>query len=153
MTSHVDPPISELYAMAVEMADRVSARRGQANQFYLTLQTLLLGVPALFGAVGGDGAADPVRSFLLAFVGAIVSVTWWLQLRSYRDLNKAKFDVINKIEADHFVVQPFSEEWKALNNDPVPFWKGRYSELGTVERFVPVIFFVVNVALAVMVWM
>ena len=37
----------ELYKLAVEMADRVSARRGHANQFYLTLQSVLLGAPAL----------------------------------------------------------------------------------------------------------
>jgi len=152
MTTREEPAVGELYAMAVEMADRVSARRGQANQFYLTLQTLLLGVPALFGAVSDGGAIDPLRGCLLAVVGAIVSITWWLQLRSYRDLNKAKFVVINKIEEDHFTVRPFSAEWEALKTDNVPFWKGRYAELGAVERIVPWIFLVVNVLLAIMVW-
>jgi len=148
-----DPEVVDLYRIAVEMADRVSSRRGQSNQFYLTLQTLLLGAPALFEVVGHGGAVDPLRGFLLALVGAIVSATWWLQLRSYRELNKAKFDVINAIEANHFAVKPFSDEWASLKKDPVRGWRGRYAELGTVERVVPIIFLVVNLVLAVVVWL
>jgi hypothetical protein len=145
--------VRELYKTAVEMADRVSARRGQANQFYLTLQTLILGVPALFESVGDGSQVDPLRNFLLAVVGGIVSITWWLQLRSYRDLNRAKFQVINDIEAVHFSVKPFTHEWDSLKGDRVQSWRERYAELGTVERFVPVLFFLLNAVLAVMVWL
>lgn len=145
--------VAALYGIAVEMADRVSARRGQANQFYLTLQTLLLGAPALVQALGKGDLVDPLRSFLLALVGAIVSVTWWLQLRSYRDLNRAKFEVINRLETDHLAVHPFSDEWESLKKDPVKGLRGRYAELGAVERFVPIVFFILNAALATMVWL
>jgi hypothetical protein len=153
VTPPAEPEVRELYAMAVEMADRVSARRGHANQFYLTLQTLLLGGPALFGALGDDNEIDPLRGFLLAIVGVIVSITWSLQLRSYRDLNRAKFHVINNIEATHLMIKPFTDEWASLKKDPVPFWNGRYAELGAVERVVPAIFLIVNVGLAVIVWL
>lgn len=34
--------VLEQYKLAVEMADRVSARRGNANLFYLSVQTTLL---------------------------------------------------------------------------------------------------------------
>lgn len=142
----------DLYKMAVEMADRVSARRGQANQFYVALQTALLGVPAAFAVVGHGSEIDPLRSFLLSLVGAMVSVVWWFQLRSYRDLNTAKFRVINQIEADNLPIRPFSDEWKDLKKDPVPGFRGRYAELGFVERFVPIVFFAINTVLAVIVW-
>lgn len=147
----VPPDVLELYKLSVEMADRVSARRGQANQFYLTLQSALLGVPAIltFGGV----EFGPLRAMLLALVGAITSVTWWLQLRSYRDLNRAKFDVINRIERDHLPLQPFNDEWASLKQDPLMTWRDRYAELGTVERFVPVAFFVLEGVVAVTVWL
>lgn len=145
--------VRELYKTAVEMADRVSARRGQANQFYLTLQTLILGVPALFERVGDGSQVDPLRNFLLAVVGVIVSATWWLQLRSYRDLNRAKFKVINDIEVSHFSVRPFSDEWDSLKGDKVQGWRERYAELGAVERFVPLLFLLLNAVIAVMVWL
>lgn len=146
------PEMVDLYKLAVEMADRVSARRGQANQFYLTLQSALLGVPAIFGSFG-DEEFDPLRAMLLAIIGAITSITWWLQLRSYRDLNRAKFDVINRIEQDHLPLQPFNDEWMSLKKDPLPKWRGRYAELGTVERVVPVAFFLLEVFVAITVWL
>ncbi len=36
--------VLDLYKMAVEMADRVSARRAGANSFFLTLNTVLAAV-------------------------------------------------------------------------------------------------------------
>lgn len=146
------PDVLELYKVTVEMADRVSARRGAANQFYLTLQSTLLGVPAIFSAFGRD-EFDPLRATVLAAIGAITSVTWWLQLRSYRDLNAAKFNVINRIERDYLPVQPFSDEWASLKQDPLPKWRPRYAELGFVERFVPVAFLALEVLIGVTVWL
>lgn len=142
----------DLYKLSVEMADRVSARRGHANQFYLTLQSTLLGVPAIFGLLA-DATLEPIRGTLLGVVGALTSVTWWLQLRSYRDLNNAKFTVINQIEAANFSVHPFSDEWKSLKEDRLTSWRDRYAELGTVERVVPIVFLAVNITLIVAVWL
>ena len=34
----------------------------------------------------------------------------------------------------------FTREWETLKNRPAPRWHQRYSELGTVERLVPVVF-------------
>lgn len=150
-TGSAPPEVLDLYKMSVEMADRISARRGQANQFYLTLQSTLLGVPALVGVVGGEDL-DPLRATLLALVGGLTSVTWWLQLRSYRDLNRAKFEVINTIEQEHFTVTPFTDEWNSLKKDPVPKLRGRYAELGAVERVVPIVFLGINAVISVTVW-
>lgn len=141
---------ARLYAVSVEMADRVSARRGLANQFYLSIETLLLGVPAFFGlSTPTDDHFDPRSAMLLAAIGVVVSAAWWLQLRSYRQLNAAKFEVILKIEADHFAIHPFSDEWDSLKKDRVEGWRGRYAELGTVERLVPIVFLIVNVVVGV----
>lgn len=148
------PPaeVLDLYKLSVEMADRISGRRGQANQFHLTLQSSLLGVPAVFGLIGGDDLEPPMAT-LLAVIGALTSITWWLQLRSYRDLNRAKFEVINKIEENYLTVKPFSDEWASLKKDPVPTWRTRYAELGTVERIIPIVFLCVNAIVAIMVWL
>ncbi len=138
--------VLDLYKMAIEMADRVSARRGQANQFYVSLETLIVGVPALLqvsdqGQVLGEG-----RGNILSLLGIIVAAVWWLQLRSYRDLNKAKFEVITEIEQNHLPIQIFKSEWDKLSSDLVPSWRSRYAELGTVERLVPVVFILINFA-------
>jgi hypothetical protein len=146
MTEDADPAILQLYLNAVEMADRVSARRGSANSFFLSLQAGLATV-VTFSTSGTTKVLDDQWSAaLLALVGLVISATWWMVLRTYRDLNRAKFQVINDIEASHLPVQPFTDEWQVLKNDPVRGWRGRYAEFGTVERVVPCAFAVVYVA-------
>jgi len=45
-------------------------------------------------------------------------------------------------------VKIFSDEWKYLKMDPIPGWRGRYAELGTVERIVPWVFATLYLLLA-----
>lgn len=135
--------------LAVEMADRVSARRGAANQFYLSLETLILGTPLVAQYLGNSDSAHPERLTALGAAGILVAIVWWLQLRSYRDLNSAKFKVINEMESRHFEDKIFLLEWQELKKDPVTKWRKRYAELGTVERFVPWLF---AAAQALIIW-
>jgi hypothetical protein len=132
-----DPQLLDLYKLAVEMADRVSGRRATANAFFLTVQTAFV---AVLGVAAPDLASGPWwASLAVALAGLVLSACWWLQLRSYRHLNRAKFSVINGIE-ERLPVKIFTEEWAVLGRDPVAGWRGRYAELGTVERIVPFVF-------------
>lgn len=133
----------ELYKLAVEMADRISARRGVANSFFLTANT---GIVALL-------ASQHVRWYLPA-AGIVFSTTWWALLKSYRDLNSAKFQVILAME-EQLPVRVYGDEWDRLRKDPVRFglrraalqsWFAQYRELGRVERIVPWIFVLVYLA-------
>ena len=129
--------VLELYKLAVEMADRISARRGTANAFFLSVQTTFIALVSWgFPRFSGSPWWVSVAVFL---AGATLSATWWMQLRSYRDLNTAKFKVINKLE-ETLPVQVFADEWRELKRDPIPAWRKRYAELGTSERTVPAVF-------------
>ena len=130
----------DLYKLAVEMADRVSARRATANAFFLTVNTALL-------AFVSSGS---LKAFwLVALAGIALSGTWWILLKSYRDLNRAKFGVILQMEKN-LEAMVYGDEWKLLKEDrpkqenpqekrPKRWWEA-YAELGTVERVVPLIF-------------
>lgn len=132
-----DPRVVELYKTAVEMADRVSARRSTANAFFLTAQTALVTV---IGATTPSLLRAPWWTALaVAIAGVVLSASWWLQLRSYRDLNRAKFEVINTMERQ-LPVRIFSDEWDILKRDSAKSWRTRYAELGTVERVIPGVF-------------
>jgi hypothetical protein len=147
--------VFQIYALAVEMADRVSARRASANSFFLALQTGLAAALGLFAvranAHGREVEPDKVVLILAAVAGVILAVAWWLLLRSYRKLNRAKFAVINRIEEAYFEVQPFLEEWVLLKQeDPVKRkWRDRYTELGFIEQAVPIAFVGLYVVLAI----
>lgn len=139
-----DAQLMDLYKLAVEMADRVSARRGVANSFFVALQS------AILSSLGFLSGRDADRWVLVAVCvsGAVTSATWFVLLRSYRTLNRAKFTVITHLE-QRLAYQVFADEWVALQNDPIKRWRPRYAELGTVERVVPAVFLLVNGVLAV----
>jgi hypothetical protein len=130
--------------MAVEMSDRVSARRGTANAFFLTVQTAMLGVIGI--AATGGRQVPWWAALILALTGISISGTWWLQLRSYRTLNMAKFEIINSVEP-RLPIQVFSTEWDILTGTPSGRWWNRYTELGETERRVPWIFAALHAAL------
>ena len=151
------PYYIELYKTAVEMADRVSAKRATANTFFLTLNTSLAAILSFLHPImtSNNKIAHWVNSLGVTFaaaVGLVLAIAWFILLRSYRDLNKAKYKVINKME-ERLEVKPFSDEWEYLKKDPVKRWRGRYAEFGTVERVVPVVFAIIYIALAVTAWM
>jgi len=124
----------ELYKLAVEMADRVSARRAIANSFFLTVNTALLA----FISIGRESL------WLVALGGIALSGTWWALIKSYRDLNEAKFDVITRMEAN-LEVSVFGDEWRKLKEDRPKGWRGQYAEFNVIERCIPIIFSVLYV--------
>lgn len=130
----------ELYRLAVEMADRISARRLVANSFFASINT---GLIALLGTNDFP--------WYVAAAGIVLSLVWWALLKSYRDLNSAKFKVINPME-ELLAAKIFSDEWEFLKKDPVRFslkpremrgWFAQYRELGAVERIVPWLFAII----------
>jgi hypothetical protein len=130
----------EQYKLAAEMADRISSRRGSANAFYFTVSSAVLGVSESFSLA------------ITSVAGLALAVAWWLQLRSYRILNAAKWAVINDMEAS-LPAQPFTDEWTRLKMEPVekaaakaPRLRSalrpmaRYAELSVVEQLVPAVY-------------
>ena len=128
----------ELYKLAVEMADRVSARRGTANTFFVTVNTALLAFL---------GLAELRVAWPVAVGGVVISLTWALLIKSYRDLNAAKYTVINKAE-ERLPLRVFYDEWQIVKKDPPESWfprdwlarLTRYVEFTIVEMIVPLVF-------------
>lgn len=102
----------EIYKLLVEMADRVSQRRQAANNFYLSVNTLLVGGSAYLKTL------DPslVTVLIITIAGLAICALWFQNIQSYKTLNGAKFDVITALEK-HLVEQPFADEWDKLDPD------------------------------------
>jgi hypothetical protein len=130
----------EIYKLAVEMADRASARRASLITFPFTANTALFAVVLSRDFVAGV--------WIVAVVGLIISASWWALLKSYRDLNAAKFSVIVQMEKN-LDAQIFDHEWKVLRGWHERRALDRYSQLGTVERWVPPIFAALYIAVLV----
>ena len=133
----------EIYRLHADLADRVSQRREGANRLYVSL---LLGLVALLAALLRFGAGDlSPRIVLLAagIVGALLSASWYVVIRSYRQLNTGKFLALNELEQK--IAYPFFErEWELLGKGAD---RGRYWRLTIVETFLPTAFFVLSCVL------
>ena len=127
----------DLYKVAVEMADRVSARRSAANAFFLTVQTTFVAVLGIAGL--SLDAAPWWKDAVITTPGIVLCVFWWLQLRSYRLLNQAKFVVIHRLEQD-LPRRLFTDEWTVLKDGSSASWRGMHIEIGALERVIPWVF-------------
>jgi hypothetical protein len=132
----------EIYKLAVEMADRTSARRAVVNSYYLTVVAALI---SLFGLFRSLNVNDSVGVILLAVSGFVISVTWWFVLRSFRLLSSAKYSVINSMEAE-LPAKIFGPEWDVLLLTGRS--RGRaYIRIGLTERVPPLLFAVLFIVM------
>ncbi|MGW3071986.1 RipA family octameric membrane protein [Kitasatospora sp. NPDC001132] len=127
--------VLEQYKLYVEMADRVSARRSLTNTFFLTVNAALL---AGVGAVRG-GALEGLPTWGLVVAGLVAvgqCAAWFLLIASYRQLNRAKYRVINALE-QRLPARAYDAEWVELGDGKTI---RRYLPLTLVELWIPVLF-------------
>lgn len=134
------------YLLYVQMADKISDRRSLANTFFLTANTLILSSLAVVTAVL---PAQFVAGGLLAFVASVTPVllcySWFRTVKSYQQLNGGKFVVIHEIEKK-LPLALYKEEWRVLGEGKDP---KKYKPLTDVEKWVPLIFSILYVIIAV----
>jgi len=121
------------------MADRISSRRQSANTFALSINTALI---ALVGYVQTQDSMILKEGFFwsVAVAGLILNFVWYRMVRSYRDLNTAKYLVIHEIEK-RLVISPYDAEWEAVGRG-----KDRklYLPFTHIEIWIPWIFFALH---------
>ena len=130
------PHLLEQYKLYVEMADRVSQRRATANSFFLTLNTGLLGSATGLAGFLFDVTQVLAVSWGIAIFGLGFSYVWWRILKSYRQLNTAKFMVVHDLESK-LPVAPYDDEWEKVERGKNP---KLYLPLTVVEARVPMLF-------------
>jgi hypothetical protein len=127
--------VLEQYKLCVEMADRVSARRGLANTFFLSLNSAIF---AAFGVFADDVPRGHRGVLIIPLAILMVQcLAWFWTLRSYRQLNSAKYAVIGAME-ERLPASPYwAAEWAALGGgrDPARYWP-----ISHVESIVPAVF-------------
>ena len=135
----------EQYKLYVELMDKISERRIQANSFFLTVNTLL--VTALTTILSLADLSDiQYRWMILAsFGGIIFSYTWRRLIQSYKELNTGKFRIIHLLET-RLPAKLFDAEWDALNKGDGTV----YYPFSHVEMTIPIIFFIIYSAMIVL---
>ena len=135
----------EIYKLHAELADRVSQRREGANRLYVSL---LVGLVVFLAALLRFGmGAVPVQPvlILLGVFGILLSLSWIIVIRSYRQLNTGKFGALHELE-EQLVYPFFTREWELLSEGRE---RSRYWKLTEVERGLPIIFIILFCVLIV----
>lgn len=127
--------VIEQYKLYVEMADRISQRRGFTNTFFLTFNTAIFSLIASFWERSPGGGEWWLIIPLLVILGQCSA--WFYLVRSYRLLNSAKYKVIGDIEQRLPASPYWRAEWSALGEGKDP---SRYWPLTHIEKWVPVLF-------------
>jgi hypothetical protein len=127
--------ILEQYKLYVEMADRISARRSSVNMLFVTINAAVL----TFAAALWRDKPDAPRGFLLPplLLLLLLCLAWFLLVRSYRQLNTAKYAVIGQLEARLPASPYWRAEWAALAGGTR---RSTYWPLSQVEQWLPGIF-------------
>lgn len=136
--------ILEQYKLYVEMADRISARRASSNTFFLTLNTSA--ITALGVLWSSSGQVHQLWWVVIPILALLVQcVAWFYLVRSYRQLNSAKYRVIGALE-ERLPASPYwKAEWSVLGEGAD---RSRYWPLTHLEQWLPVSFGLMYVALS-----
>jgi hypothetical protein len=112
----------EIYKLFVGSALAVTTQRQVLNAFFVTVNSGILGL------------APPNGSIISIFVDFLVNIIWYLSIVSYKQLNKAKFEVIHKMEKE-LPFSPFKDEWELVEKD-------KRIDFTALEKWIPLGFWV-----------
>lgn len=126
----------EQYKLYVEMADRISQRRTTANSYFLSINSALLG---FVGYLTHKGSVEYL--WVLAIAGITLSFLWFSIIRSYKNLNTAKWLVVHEIEK-RLPISPYDAEWDYVRRGENP---SLYRPITHVESWVPWVFAILHI--------
>jgi len=129
------------YKLYVEMQDKISSRREETNRFYVTLLSALLALLTLVvGTRTGTAFQDIKWEVILSagFLGMAMCTLWFGTIRSYRQLNKAKFLVINEMEQS-LPYACYKREWELMKGRAK---EKKYFTPTQVVEVVPILFII-----------
>ena len=135
-------PILDQYNIYVSSAEAISHKRQAANTYFLTINTLL----AAYYGIQISSTFSEIYQVAVSLAGIVLCYTWYRLIRSYKDLNTAKFKVIHQIEM-LLPLKPFDEEWEMVGRGENP---KLYLQFTKVEMRIPWIFMAINFTALIM---
>jgi len=126
----------ELYKLMVESSESLIQRRQKTNAFFITSIGSLLAIAGLLVKTGAINTGSIGILYGFSVVGLLICNSWRNLIDNYGKLNKAKFDVILRLEKD-LSAQIYSAEWVSLGKGLRP---KKYKSFTSTEKNVPLFF-------------
>lgn len=118
------------------MADNISERRINSNNFFLTLNSFILCFSVMF---------ENNKEIIVSLIGIFITLIWVQTIDNYKRLNSYKFKVINKLEKE-LPSKPYNYEWHIMGNGND---KSKYKRLTDIEKLTPMVFIIIYIVLMI----
>jgi len=133
----------ELYKLMIESSESLIQRRQKTNAFFITVIGSLLAIAGLLVKTGAISSGSVGILYGFSVVGLLLCNSWRNLIDNYGKLNKAKFDVILRLEKD-LTSKIYSAEWVSLGKGLRP---SKYKSFTSTEKNVPLFFGLLIMAL------
>jgi hypothetical protein len=140
----------ELYRLMIDSSESLIQRRQKTNAFFITAIGSLFAIVGLLVKVGALNTGTIWLFHGFAVVGLLLCNSWRNLIDNYGKLNKAKFDVILRLEQE-LDAQIYAAEWVSLGKGLRP---NKYRSFTTTEKNVPLYFalLITVLAMVAVVW-
>lgn len=137
----IDDNYIEQYRISLESIEKVSEKRQNANSYFLTINT---GICIAFSYLFSKDYPEQFKAlnWIIPIAGILLSYFWLKLVKSYRQLNTAKFEVLHKIEKK-LPIFLYTSEWKVLGEGKN---KDKYTPLTSLEKLIPICFIIIYIA-------
>ena len=141
----------EQYKLFVGTSERLVARRQVVNTFFLSVNTLAVSAVGLMAKEVQTSPLVAIGVVAISIAAIVLCVAWKTLVRSYAQLNRGKFAVIDRLE-DRLPAALFRAEWAALGAGKDP---KSYKPFTHTEAVVSNIFMVIygSAALLTVAWL
>ncbi len=134
----------EQYKLYVDSIEKTSDRRQQTNSYFIGINTALITLIGLSLEI--DALKDSIwLRPIISLLGVIISVVFWFLIRSYKQLNSGKFQVIHEIE-ELLPLKLYVHEWNILE-------KGKnykkYYPFSHIELLIPWVFAMMYIVIGI----
>ncbi|MDQ0898429.1 hypothetical protein [Paenibacillus sp. V4I7] len=143
--------VMDLYKIMIQSSEQLILRRQTTNAFFITVIGSLLAIASLLVTTGALNGNSLGLLYGFSVIGLLLCNSWRNLIDNYGKLNKAKFDVILRLEKN-LSSQIYSAEWIALGKG---MRSEKYKSFTSTEKNVPLFFGVLITVLtiAITVWL
>jgi len=135
----------ELYKLMIDSSESLIQRRQKTNAFFITAIGSLLAIAGFLVKTGVINSGTFGILYGFPIVSILLCISWYNLIDNYGKLNKAKFDVILRLE-QQLGAQIYSAEWVALGKGMRP---KKYKSFTSTEKNVPLYFILLIVVLTI----
>ena len=111
--------LMEQYKLFVDTSERLVARRQVVNTFFLSANTLVLSALGVLAKEVPGSRVLATGVVAISIAAIVLCAAWKTLVRSYAQLNRGKFAVIDRLE-DRLPAALFRAEWTALGKGKDP---------------------------------